>query len=185
MPEKNRATPPSPYDYLAAVPALTVTSNDLTDGGTIADAHIADAGFGLHGQNRSPHLAWRDVPEGTKSFAVTCFDPDAPTGSGFWHWVLFDIPASVSELATGAASGDLAGLPAGAIHARNDTGNTCYTGPFPPPGHGPHRYLFAVHALGVERLGLDATASPAVVGFTMADPTLARGVLTGIYEIPG
>lgn len=184
MPGKNRSTPPSPYDYLAAVPSLTVTSHDLVDGAAIDRRHIADADFGLDGDNLSPHLAWSGAPEGTRSFAVTCFDPDAPTGSGFWHWVLFDIPASVTELATGAASGDLSGLPDGAIHAANDTGNTRYTGPFPPPGHGPHRYIFAVHALGLDTLGLDSSASPAVVGFTMGTSTLARGVLTGIHEIP-
>ncbi len=184
MPAPNRVTPPNPYDYLAAVPGFDVASSDLSNGEGIAERFIADAGFGLDGENRSPNLSWSGHPSGTRSFAVTCFDPDAPTGSGFWHWVLFDIPATVTELATGAASGDCAGLPEGAIHARNDTGNTCYTGPFPPPGHGPHRYLFAVHALSVPTLGLDASASPAVVGFTMADPTLARAVLSATYEIP-
>ena len=183
MPAPNRSRPPSPYEYLAEVPALSVSSSDLTEGGTILERFVADESFGLHGGNVSPNLQWSGFPEETKSFAVTCFDPDAPTGSGFWHWVLFDIPGSVTELATGAASGDAAGIPDGAIHARNDTGNRCYTGPFPPPGHGPHRYLFAVHALSVDTLGLDASVAPAVVGFTMADPTLARGVLTGLYEV--
>ena len=185
MPAPNRATPPNPYDYLAEVPSYAVTSNDLIAGGAIDKRFIADANFGLDGENTSPHLAWSGFPAETKSFAVTCFDPDAPTGSGFWHWVLIDVPATVTELATGAASGDLAGLPAGAIHVGNDTTSTCYTGPFPPSGHGPHRYVFAVHALSVEKLGLDASARPAVVGFTMADLTLARGVLTATYEIPG
>lgn len=183
MPPKNRATPPSPYDYLASVPAFEVTSTDIADGGPIDRRFVADAAFGLDGDNLSPQLAWSGEPEGTESFAVTCYDPDAPTGSGFWHWVLYDIPASVHELATGAASGDLTGLPTGATHGPNDTGNTRYTGPFPPAGHGPHRYLFAVHALGIDSLGLDPSASPAVVGFTMSDAVLARAVLTGIYEI--
>lgn len=183
MPAPNRSTPPNPYDYLAAVPTMSLTSTDLSDGGAIAKRHVADANFGLDGDNISPHLAWSGAPEGTESYAVTCFDPDAPTASGFWHWVLIDIPATVTSLATGAASGDLAGLPAGAVHIGNDTTSTCYTGPFPPSGHGPHRYVFAVHALSVATLGLDATARPAVVGFTMADLTLARGVLTATYEV--
>lgn len=182
MPAPNRATPPSPYDYLAAVPSFGVTSQDLTDGHPIPLRHVADANFGLKGENVSPHLAWSGFPAETQSFAVTCYDPDAPTGSGFWHWVLFDIPAAVTELATGAASGDLAGVPVGAIHGRNDTGNRLYTGPFPPAGHGPHRYLFAVHALGQPSLGLDDSVAPAVVGFTMSNCVLARAVLTVTHE---
>lgn len=184
MPRPNRVTPPSPYEYLAAVPSFPVTSTDLTDGAPIDRRFVADADFGLDGDNVSPHLAWDGFPVGTLSFAVTCFDPDAPTASGFWHWVLVDIPATVTELATGAASGDLGGLPPGAVHIGNDTTNTCYTGPFPPTGHGPHRYVFAVHALSVASLGLDASVRPAVVGFTMADLTVGRGLLTATYEIP-
>ncbi len=183
MPRPNRAKPANPYDYLAEVPPFTVNSNDIMEGGPIDGRFIADANFGLDGENISPHLSWSGFPEETQSFVITCFDPDAPTGSGFWHWVLVDVPGDVIELATGVASGDVSGLPTGAFHARNDTGNTCYTGPFPPPGHGPHRYLFAVHALSVANLGVDAATSGAVVGFSMADVTLARGVLTGIYSV--
>ena len=182
MPAPNRATPPNPYDYLAEVPAFNVTSNDMADGQPIPLRFVADANFGMGGENVSPHLEWDGFPAATQSFAVTCFDPDAPTGSGFWHWVLFDVPAGVTELATGAASGDAAGIPPGATHARNDTGNQLYTGPFPPAGHGPHRYLFAVHALGAAQLGVDATATPAVVGFTMSNCTLGRAVLTVTHE---
>ncbi len=185
MPRPNRATPPIPYEYLAEVPSFEVSSGDITDGAPIDRTFVADANFGLDGDNLSPQLAWSGFPDDTRSFAVTCFDPDAPTGSGFWHWVLVDIPVGVTELARGAASGDCHGLPEGAIHLGNDTTNACYTGPFPPPGHGPHRYVFAVHALSVAGLGLDAGARPAVAGFTMADVTLARGVLTGIFELPG
>lgn len=185
MPAKNRIVPPNPYDVLAAVPSLTVTSSDLADGQAIDERFVADAAFGLTGDNVSPNLQWSGFPAATQSFAVTCYDPDAPTGSGFWHWVLFDLPGDITELATGAASGDCSGIPASAIHGRNDTGNALYTGPFPPAGHGPHRYLFAVHALSVPSLGLDASASPAVVGFTMADRTLARGVLQATYEVTG
>lgn len=182
MPAPNRATPPSPYDYLAEVPSFSVASDDLVDGQPIPLRHVADASFGLRGGNTSPHLRWSGFPAETQSFVVTCFDPDAPTASGFWHWVLFDIPAAVTELATGAASGDLAGTPAGAIHPRNDTGNRLYTGPFPPAGHGPHRYLFSVAAIDVPALGLDAEASPAVVGFYVSNHILARGTLTATHE---
>lgn len=182
MPARNRATPPSPYDYLAEVPAFSVTSDDLTDGQPIPVRFIADSAFGSSGENVSPHLRWDGFPAETKSFAVTCFDPDAPTGSGFWHWVLFNIPGDVTELATGAASGDASGIPSGAAHVRNDTGTRLYTGPFPPAGHGPHRYLFAVHALGTEHLDIDESAAPAVVGFNIAANIVARAVLTVTHE---
>lgn len=184
MPAPNRSLPPIPYDYLAEVPSFSVTSGDITAGQPIDRRFVADANFGLDGGNLSPNLRWEGFPAETKSFAVTCFDPDAPTGSGFWHWVLFDIPASVTELATGAGSGDLAGLPAGAVHARNDTGNACYVGPFPPAGHGPHRYVFAVHALDADKLGVDGSVPPAVVGFNLSGHVLARAVLTATFEIP-
>lgn len=184
MPERNRSRPPIPYDYLAEVPAFTLTSGDIADGAPIDKRFVADSGFGLDGGNLSPQLSWEGFPEGTGSFAITCFDPDAPTGSGFWHWVLFDIPASVTELPTGAASGDMAGLPAGATHARNDTGNACYVGPFPPAGHGPHRYAYAVHALDVDKLGIDGSVPPAVVGFNLSAHVLARAVLVATFEVP-
>ena len=159
--------------------AFAVSSSSFKDGDYLGPDHIlsADFGFGFAGGNKSPHLAWSGAPTGTKSFAVTCFDPDAPTGSGFWHWSLFDLPASITELPRGAGSGDQAALPTGAIHARNDAGGLGYIGMAPPEGHGDHRYVFAVHALGVPKLGIDSSASPAVVGFNMFFNTLGRGVL--------
>ncbi len=168
--------PPIPYIYFPPVTGIELTSDDIEHGQRIDDTHHADS-MGMSGDNLSPHLSWSGAPDGTQSFVVTCFDPDAPTGSGFWHWSLFDLPASTTELARGAGSGDQAGLPAGAIHARNDAGGLGYIGMAPPEGHGDHRYVFAVHALGVPTLGIDSSASPAVVGFNMFFNTLGRGVL--------
>ncbi|HXW35383.1 MAG TPA: YbhB/YbcL family Raf kinase inhibitor-like protein [Acidimicrobiales bacterium] len=178
MPDSTR--PPLPYDLLPPVPDLSVTSDDIADGERLPDAHLADS-MGMTGDNLSPHLRWSGAPDGTQSFAVTCFDPDAPTGSGFWHWVVFDIPASVSELPRGAGSGSMEGIPKGARHARNDVGIPAYVGAAPPPGHGEHRYVFAVHALGVPALGLDETATPAFVGFNLTFNTLARGLIIPVY----
>jgi Raf kinase inhibitor-like YbhB/YbcL family protein len=171
---------PIPYDFLPPVPALTLISDDIGDGKRLPNPHVADI-MGLTGDNQSPHLRWSGAPAETKSFAVTCFDPDAPTGSGFWHWVLFDIPATVTELPRGAGSGGMAGLPSGAVHARNDMGAPGYVGAAPPPGHGDHRYVFAAHALGVPTLGLDANATPAYVGFNLTFNTLARGVIVTVF----
>ncbi len=124
----------------------------------------------------APALVGR--PEGTRSHAVTCFDPDAPTGSGFWHWLLYDIPADVTELPRGAGTADTRF----GLHGRNDYSTKEYGGAAPPPGH-PHRYLFAVHALSVEKLGVDADAPPAVIGFNITANTLARGYLAPVYQV--
>jgi Raf kinase inhibitor-like YbhB/YbcL family protein len=171
---------PIPYDCLPEVPTLTLTSDDISDGATLPRAQLANV-MGMTGENLSPQLHWSGAPAETQSFAVTCFDPDAPTGSGFWHWVLFDIPATVSELPRGAGSGEMQSLPGGAMHVRNDAGAPGYFGAAPPLGHGVHRYVFAVHALSVPTLGLEADASPAYVGFTMSFSTLARGVIVATY----
>jgi Raf kinase inhibitor-like YbhB/YbcL family protein len=171
---------PLPYDYLPQVPSFTLESADVADGQMLPDAHVYN-GFGMTGQNISPHLRWHGFPAETKSFMVTLYDPDAPTGSGFWHMVLLDVPASVTELATGAVSGDQSGLPAGAFCVRNDYGTKDFGGAAPPEGDPPHRYVFAVHALKVDKLGVDSDVSPALAGFMSGFQTLARAVMIPVY----
>jgi Raf kinase inhibitor-like YbhB/YbcL family protein len=169
---------PLPHDFHPPVAPITVTSDDISDGGVLPDAQVY-----AHG-NTSPHLRWSGAPVGTKSYAVTCYDPDAPTGSGFWHWTVFDIPADVTELPTGAGTGDFKGLPAGAVQVRNDYGTRDFGGAAPPPGDGPHRYVFTVYAVDQEKLGPDADASPALVGFNLRFHAIGRGQLIAEYEHP-
>ena len=173
--------PPLPYDFMPPVPSFTVESNDVTDGQQMSDAQVFDS-FGMTGQNISPHLRWHGFPAETTSFAVTCFDPAAPTGSGFWHLVLLDVPVSVTELASGAASGDLT-VPAGSFLVRNDYGVKAFGGAAPPKGE-VHRYVFAVHALDLDNLasqGVDSDVSPAVAGFNLRFHTIARATLIPVY----
>ncbi|WP_406368814.1 YbhB/YbcL family Raf kinase inhibitor-like protein [Streptomyces sp. NBC_00647] len=127
-------------------------------------------------------LSWSGAPEGTKSYAVTVYDPDAPTGSGFWHWAVADIPVTVTELPEGAGDDTGSGLPEGSFQLPGDAGAARFIGAAPPAGHGPHRYFVVVHALGVESIGVAADATPAVLGFTMAGHILGRAVLTATAE---
>ncbi|TCO56853.1 YbhB/YbcL family Raf kinase inhibitor-like protein [Actinocrispum wychmicini] len=170
-----RPVAPDPYELLPAVGSFTVTSTDVTAAELLPDAQLYEGG------NTSPRLSWSGFPAATKSFVVTCFDPDAPTPSGFWHWLAVDIPASVTELATDAGSGD-ATLPEGAFHTRNDFGQAKFDGAAPPQGDHPHRYYFVVHAVDQEKLGVDETASAAFVSFNLVFHTLARAILTPIYQ---
>jgi Raf kinase inhibitor-like YbhB/YbcL family protein len=158
--------------------AFRIWSRDIEEGARLSEAQVLN-GMGHNGGNVSPHLAWEGAPEGTESFVVTCYDPDAPTGSGWWHWVVADIPANVSELPTGTGSG-AAALPAGAIETRTDFGAPGYGGAAPPPG-APHRYIFTVHALKVKTIGVDREASAALVGFMANMNGLGKAAITTTY----
>ena len=173
-----------PYADLPEVGSFTVTSTDLTHGGELAPPHRSGI-FGAGGEDVSPQLSWSGFLEETKSFVVTCYDPDAPTGSGFWHWAVADIPVSVTSLDTNAGDENGTGIPKGAVTLANDAGLTRYLGSAPPEGHGPHHYWFVVHAVDVESLGLPDGATPAFLGFNLFFHTLARAVLVGTYENKG
>lgn len=175
----DRPIPPDPYEVLPAVPSFTLISNDVQNGEPLA---VEFAHPSVGGGNLSPHLAWTGFPAETRSFTVTCYDPDAPTGSGFWHWVLVNVPAELTELPRGAGSTSSAGV-SGAFSVRNDYGEQSYGGAAPPAGDRPHRYVFAVHALDVERLDLTPEASPAYVGFNLAFHTLARAVIRPTFQV--
>lgn len=163
--------------------AFRVTSDSFKDGDYLPKAHILSAayGFGCAGDNASPHLKWSGAPEGAKSFAVTCFDPDAPTGSGFWHWVVVNIPPDVTELALGAGDAASGKLPKGALMTRTDFGAPGYGGPCPPEGDHPHRYLFTVFAVG-DKLEVAADTSAAIVGFQLHFKTLAKTAIMGLFK---
>ena len=158
---------------------MRVFSQDFNDGDKMPEKHVFN-GMGYQGENISPHLAWEDAPEGTKSFVVTCYDPDAPTGSGWWHWVVANIPVTTTSLPQGAGSGK-AGLPSGAIQTRTDFGQAGYGGAAPPQGE-THRYIFTVHALDVEKIEVDEGASGAMVGFNVHFHALASASLTANYQ---
>lgn len=139
-------------------------------------------GFGCQGDNISPALEWKGAPEGTKSYAVTLYDPDAPTGSGWWHWVIFNIPANVTGLAVGAGDPQSGKAPAGSIQSMTDFGKRGYGGPCPPAGDKPHHYEFTVYALKTAKLPLDGNASGAMVGFYLHGNLLGKAVLTAPYS---
>lgn len=160
---------PDPYAPLGDHPTFPLTSTDLENGAQLADPQLG-------GNDVSPQLAWCDLPEGTKSLAITCFDPDAPTASGFWHWAVFNIPATVSSVDTGEDQ------PEGAVSLKGDSGKRGYYGAEPPAGHAPHRYIYAVHAVDVEKLDIDPDSTPTVLGFNLYFHTLGRAILWGWAE---
>ena len=170
-----------PYSTSEKVPSLTVTSESFKPGERLSADHGATT-FGVPGAgDLSPQLSWGPLPEGTKSVAVTMFDPDAPIPSGFWHWGLADLPADTTELPAGAGASDES-LPGEAFHVPNEIGGHQYVGYGPPPGTGRHRYVFAVHALDVDsmrELGAGPDTSIAVLHFLMRGHTLARGTIEG------
>jgi Raf kinase inhibitor-like YbhB/YbcL family protein len=162
----------------AAASALEITSTDVEQGKAMPRAQEFQ-GFGCDGGNVSPALAWKGAPEGTKSFALTVYDPDAPTGSGWWHWVVYDIPATATGLARGTTA---ASLPAGAHQGRNDFGARDFGGACPPQGHGVHHYHFVVHALKVDKLGVADDATAALIGYMIHANELGSADLTALYQ---
>jgi Raf kinase inhibitor-like YbhB/YbcL family protein len=163
---------------------MELTSTNFKDGDYLAMDHVlsSEYGFGCSGGNRSPQLSWSGAPSGTRSFTVTCYDPDAPTGSGFWHWVVVNIPPNVTQLPMEASTAAGDKLPAGALQIRNDIGSREYVGPCPPQGDHPHRYLFTVFAVGVDQLQVTPETSAAVVGFQLHFNTLAKAELMGLFK---
>lgn len=160
---------------------FTLTSPDIQNGAAMSKKQEYK-GFGCNGDNISPQLRWSGAPKGTKSFAVTVYDPDAPTGSGWWHWLIFNIPADVHELARGAGNPERGSAPAGSVQSRTDFGATGYGGPCPPPGHGVHHYRFTVYALDVERLDIPADAPAAMVGFNLNAHKLGTATIEALYQ---
>lgn len=168
-----------PYAQLATlreIPTLTLTSPDLEDGGKMpVFAWSSRRG----GEDRHPTLEWSGVPDGTKSIAVSCFDPDAPTGSGYWHWAAYNLPADTTRLES--SDGTAGSLPAGSVVLPNEARSERYVGSAPPPGTGVHRYIFVVDALD-DTLDLEPGSTPAVLGFNRHFHVLARGILTGTAD---
>lgn len=170
-----------PYAALPDLPSFELTSENFTEGGTLDSQQVSGI-MGAGGHDTSPQLSWSGFPEETKSFVVTLYDPDAPTASGFWHWAVANIPVTTTTLVAGAGDDTGSGIPTTAVTLKNDGGLFRYIGAAPPEGHGPHRYIFAVHAVDVERLEVDETATPAYLGFNLFSHAIGRALLTAKYE---
>jgi len=161
---------------------FALSSTDLKDGATVGNKHVFK-GFGCSGENVSPQLSWKGAPAGTKSFAITVYDPDAPTGSGFWHWIVVNIPADARSLPRNAGKADGSLLPQGALQLRNDYGTVGFGGAAPPCGDKPHRYIFRIHALSAESLPLDGNVTNAVARFMTHLNEIDSATYTGLYEL--
>jgi Raf kinase inhibitor-like YbhB/YbcL family protein len=172
--------PPNPYEFLPPLPAFSLRSIDVREAEPMPLDHVS-SWRGAGGKDISPQLSWAGFPATTRSFVLTCLDPDAQSGSGFWHWAVANIPLSTTELPTGAGEPSGRLLPQGATQLRCDAGFPGYAGAAPPPEQPAHRYIFVIHALGAERLELPETASPAFLGLTLLEYALARASLTPIY----
>jgi Raf kinase inhibitor-like YbhB/YbcL family protein len=157
---------------------LQLSSPEVQEGKALGPAQVYK-GYGCEGGNASPALSWRNLPAGTKSIAVTVFDPDAPTRGGFWHWLVYDIPPNTPGLSPGVTT---ATLPPGAAQARNDFGAAGYSGACPPPGDKPHRYVFTVYALGIEHLRVPRDATAATIGAALSGQALAKASITATYR---
>lgn len=160
---------------------FTLTCKTIKDGDTLPKKQVYDQG-GYGGENISPALQWNNAPEGTKSFALSVYDPDAPTGSGFWHWYVINIPADVTSLAEGAGNPEKPSVPSSARQMNNDIAEKGFVGAFPPQGDTPHRYIFTVYALGVEQLELPDNATTAFTGFNVKANALAEASFTAYYQ---
>jgi Raf kinase inhibitor-like YbhB/YbcL family protein len=170
------------YSDLPRVPSFDVTSESLKDGDALSPAQASKRLGVAGGKDESPQLSWSGAPESTKGYVVTVFDPDAPRAGGYWHWAVANVPAAVRSLPAGAGGQGGSHLPAGAFQLKNDAGFPGYLGAAPPPGHGPHRYIVAVHAVDVDDLDLDAGASTEALVRKLVSHTLARAVITGHFE---
>lgn len=170
----------NPYDDLPEVAPFDLRSADITDGAVLPTPQVSGK-MGAGGDDTSPQLSWSGAPEGTQSYAVTMYDPDAPTASGFWHWAAFNIPADVAGLPSGASG---TAMPAGAVELKNDAGEPGYVGAAPPPGHGPHHYYVVVHAVDVATLDIPAEGTPAYLGFNLFSHTLGRATIVSTFEVP-
>jgi Raf kinase inhibitor-like YbhB/YbcL family protein len=169
------------FSSLALADTLTLSSKDIAEGEFMTKAQEFN-GFGCNGGDLSPQLAWSGAPEGTKSFAITAYDPDAPTGSGWWHWQIVNIPHTVNEIAAGAGSAKKGSAPEGSVQIANDFGYRGFGGACPPKGHGVHHYRFTVHALSVEKLELPEEASGALTGYMINANTIATSTIESLYK---
>lgn len=171
---------------ILAISQISLAQNTFTlfsaDMGGQATQMVEFNGFGCTGENKSPQLSWENAPEGTQSFAITMYDPDAPTGSGWWHWVVFDIPTNVQELVSNAGDVSLNLAPSNAIQSITNYGSRGYGGPCPPEDHGLHQYIITVYALKTDKLGLDENTNPAVVGYYLWNNTLAKASIVTYYQ---